>query len=228
MNSARPTAASAAATARTKKTRIWPVRWSSCREYATSARLAALSITSMERKMLMPLRRVSAPTVPMPNSATDSSRYQPTGTPTVSLTSWTPLTAAPPAWRCLRLRRRPPPPPPGGAIPPAPPPAPPPPAKLPPPGNEAGRAPPPARSSSAAQLGVVASAASTSSTALFEPVEPAPPAPAPPASRSMGAGGPRPPRPAPPRQLVRRRAAGDHGGADHRHQQQQADDLERQ
>ncbi len=39
-----------------------------------------MSISSIERKMLMPLRRVSAPTAPMANSTADSRRYQEMGT----------------------------------------------------------------------------------------------------------------------------------------------------
>src|SRR5690606_1556507 len=70
----RPTATSAAATARTMNTApcpssAWPppvtVHW---RAYATMARLAALSISSIERKTRIALRRVTTPTAPRPNS----------------------------------------------------------------------------------------------------------------------------------------------------------------
>src|SRR5690606_6160968 len=70
----RPTATSAAATASTMNTAPCPssactppvtVHW---RANATIARLAALSISSMERKTRMALRRVSTPTAPNPKS----------------------------------------------------------------------------------------------------------------------------------------------------------------
>ncbi len=80
MNSARPTAASAAATAMTKKTMSWPVWSPSWRAKATIDRLAAFSISSIDRKMLMPLRRVRAPAAPMAKSRAESTRYQETGT----------------------------------------------------------------------------------------------------------------------------------------------------
>ena len=69
---ARPTATSAAATHITKKTRAWPsaraVRWPN----ATSARLAALSISSMDMKITSGLRRTSTPSTPMLKSTADS------------------------------------------------------------------------------------------------------------------------------------------------------------
>src|SRR6266545_3364119 len=77
---ARPTATSAAATHRTKKTSacpsIEPWRWPK----ATNARLAALSMISMDMKMTSGLRRTSTPRTPMTNSTAESPTYQEVGT----------------------------------------------------------------------------------------------------------------------------------------------------
>ncbi len=73
----RPTATSAAATARMMKTAVCPVmptrvpaaaHW---RAYATSARFAALSMSSTERKIMIALRRVSTPTAPMAKTSAE-------------------------------------------------------------------------------------------------------------------------------------------------------------
>ena len=69
---ARPTATSAAATHRTKKTRAWPLMepWRS--PNATKARLAALSMISMDMKMTSGLRRTSTPRAPITKSTADT------------------------------------------------------------------------------------------------------------------------------------------------------------
>src|SRR5213596_407963 len=63
---ARPTAASAAATAITKKTNTWPATPSRCAS-ATKVRFTALSISSTHMKMMIALRRVSTPITPITN-----------------------------------------------------------------------------------------------------------------------------------------------------------------
>src|SRR5512145_2242335 len=67
---ARPTPASAAATAITKKTKIWPPmpsRWAS----ATNVRLTALSISSTHMKITIALRRSSTPATPRVKSTAE-------------------------------------------------------------------------------------------------------------------------------------------------------------
>ena len=65
MMMARPTAASAAATTMTKKTKIWPVTWCHMWAKATKVRLTALSISSMDMKMVMTLRLMRNAATPM-------------------------------------------------------------------------------------------------------------------------------------------------------------------
>jgi hypothetical protein len=73
MMMARPTAASAAATTITKKTKIWPLTWR-CpvvwlhwREKAMKARLTALSMSSIDMKTVMMLRLMRNAATPMEN-----------------------------------------------------------------------------------------------------------------------------------------------------------------
>src|SRR6266508_2155603 len=76
---ARPTAASAAATAITKKTNTWPAtprRWAS----ATKVRFTALSISSTHMKMTIALRRSSTPATPSVNSTAEMARAGPRST----------------------------------------------------------------------------------------------------------------------------------------------------
>lgn len=81
----RPTVTSAAATTMMKKTNNWPsmpavlpagLRASALAacilENATSNRLTALSMSSMHMKMMMTLRRVNTPIMPMQNRTSDS------------------------------------------------------------------------------------------------------------------------------------------------------------
>ena len=65
---ARPTAASAAATTITKKTKIWPLTWCHMWAKATKVRLTALSISSIEMKMVMTLRLMRKAAMPMEKS----------------------------------------------------------------------------------------------------------------------------------------------------------------
>src|SRR6185503_11025814 len=60
---ARPTAASAAATAMTKNTNTWPPTPSRCAS-ATNVRFTALSMSSTHMKMMIALRRSSTPATP--------------------------------------------------------------------------------------------------------------------------------------------------------------------
>src|SRR5206468_7784951 len=62
---ARPTAASAAATTMTKKTKIWPETWCHMCAKATKVRLTALSMSSMEMKMVMMFRLIRNEPIPM-------------------------------------------------------------------------------------------------------------------------------------------------------------------
>src|SRR5690348_12222642 len=71
---ARPTTASAAATVMDIRANSWPSMFCSCRENVTSARLAALSISSMQMRMTRGLRRTSTPTAPSTNRIALSSR----------------------------------------------------------------------------------------------------------------------------------------------------------
>src|SRR5262249_4668877 len=61
---ASPTAASAAATVRTKKTRTWPSIVPRARLKATKARFTALSMSSTHMNTVMTLRRRNTPTAP--------------------------------------------------------------------------------------------------------------------------------------------------------------------
>ena len=74
MTMASPTATSAAATAMTKKTKIWPVSWPNWNDRAISDRLTALSIISTHMKMMSALRRNSTPTAPMAKMMADRMR----------------------------------------------------------------------------------------------------------------------------------------------------------
>src|SRR4051812_45695501 len=66
MMMARPTAASAAATVMTKKTKTCPATPYVCAN-ATKVRFTALSISSTHMKMMIAFRRVSTPTTPIVN-----------------------------------------------------------------------------------------------------------------------------------------------------------------
>src|SRR3954466_2380179 len=68
---ARPTAASAAATAMTKITNTWPAMPYTLLN-ATNDRFTALSMSSTHMKMMIAFRRVSTPIAPMVNSTADS------------------------------------------------------------------------------------------------------------------------------------------------------------
>ncbi len=68
MMMARPTAASAAATTMTKKTKIWPDTWCHMCAKATKVRLTALSISSIDMKMVMRLRLMRKAATPMEKS----------------------------------------------------------------------------------------------------------------------------------------------------------------
>src|SRR4051812_40363095 len=70
MMMARPTAASAAATVMTKKTKTCPATPYVCAN-ATKDRLTALSISSTHMKMMIAFRRVSTPTIPIVNSTAE-------------------------------------------------------------------------------------------------------------------------------------------------------------
>src|SRR5262245_39126925 len=81
---ASPTAASAAATAMTKKTITWPSIEPRLRAKATKLRLTAFRRSSMDMKITIRLRRVSTPTVPIANTTALSPRYQEIGvSPTI-------------------------------------------------------------------------------------------------------------------------------------------------
>src|SRR5688572_24007787 len=82
MMSARPTAASAAATPIEKITNMIPVSASGCslkRQNAMKFRFAALSISSMPMSTMMALRRVNAPARPMLKSMALKRRYAASG-----------------------------------------------------------------------------------------------------------------------------------------------------
>src|ERR1043165_8088490 len=70
---ARPTAASAAATVMTKKTKTCPATPYVCAK-ATKVRFTALSISSTHMKMMIALRRVSTPTTPIVNRTAEKKR----------------------------------------------------------------------------------------------------------------------------------------------------------
>ena len=61
---ASPTAASAAATAITKKTKIWPVAFPIKAEKETRERLMEFSISSTDIKIIMALRLTNTPIIP--------------------------------------------------------------------------------------------------------------------------------------------------------------------
>src|SRR5712692_7883575 len=71
---ASPTTASAAATVMDMSANSWPSRFCSCREKVTSARFAALSISSIEIRMTSGLRLTSTPAVPRMNKIALRSR----------------------------------------------------------------------------------------------------------------------------------------------------------
>src|ERR1019366_1077560 len=77
---ARPTAASAAATTMTKKTNTCPCNWPSARLKVTNARLTALSISSMDMKIVMMVRLKTNPPTPSPNKTALSTRKYEVGT----------------------------------------------------------------------------------------------------------------------------------------------------
>src|SRR5450759_5490726 len=82
MMSAKPTAASAAATPIEKITNMIPVSASGCspkRQNAMKFRFAALSMSSMPMSTMMALRRVSAPARPMANRNAERMRYPASG-----------------------------------------------------------------------------------------------------------------------------------------------------
>src|SRR5438045_1729402 len=68
MMMASPTAASAAATTITKKTKIWPLNACQCAANATNDKFTPLSISSMDMKMVMMLRLIRKPVTPQANS----------------------------------------------------------------------------------------------------------------------------------------------------------------
>src|SRR5438270_8997906 len=73
---ARPTTASAAATVITISANSWPSRFTSCRAKATSVRLTAFNISSMQMRITSGLRRTRTPIVPSRNRINASSRNQ--------------------------------------------------------------------------------------------------------------------------------------------------------
>ena len=71
----RPTATSQAATTITMSAKIWP-SWLPCaRAKATSARLAAFSISSMQSSSTSGLRRTSTPPAPIEKISAERTRY---------------------------------------------------------------------------------------------------------------------------------------------------------
>src|SRR4029450_4613364 len=74
MMMARPIATSPAATQMMKVAKVWPIRSGIFprREKATKLRLAALSISSIDMKMMIALRRVRTPSTPTENSTIES------------------------------------------------------------------------------------------------------------------------------------------------------------
>src|SRR4051812_20814123 len=76
---ARPTAASAAATAMTKKTNTCPPTPNRCAS-ATKVRLTALSISSTHMKITMALRRSSTPATPSVNRTAEMPSAGPSST----------------------------------------------------------------------------------------------------------------------------------------------------
>jgi len=72
--SANPTAASAAATVITKKTKICPSTWSKWRAKVSRVKLTALSISSMHMNMVITFRRMITPRAPMLKRIAPSTR----------------------------------------------------------------------------------------------------------------------------------------------------------
>src|SRR2546430_2177221 len=70
-----PTAASAAATVITMKTKSWPVTSRKKLENATNVRFTALSISSMHMNIEITLRLIITPTTPIVNSTAESAKY---------------------------------------------------------------------------------------------------------------------------------------------------------
>src|SRR5213594_1929826 len=71
----KPTAASAAATVITMKTKSWPVTSRKKLENATNVRFTALSISSMHMNIEITLRLIITPTTPIVNSTAESAKY---------------------------------------------------------------------------------------------------------------------------------------------------------
>src|SRR5207248_4923007 len=91
---ASPTTASAAATVIDISAKSWPSMLSSCREKATRARFAALSISSIEIRMTSGLRRTKTPAAPSTNRTALRRRNQEASS------------CSPPMFRVLTNRRR--------------------------------------------------------------------------------------------------------------------------
>lgn len=77
---ANPTAASAAATVITKKTKTCPSSDPNSREKATKAKLTAFSISSMDMNMISIFRLTKTPKTPMVKSTALNIRYEDKGT----------------------------------------------------------------------------------------------------------------------------------------------------
>src|ERR1043166_2374192 len=75
MTSARPTAASAAATVITKNTMIWPSTLFRYRPAATNVMFTALSMISIDSRIVITLRRRNTPAVPIEKRIPDKTRY---------------------------------------------------------------------------------------------------------------------------------------------------------
>src|SRR5512134_248627 len=80
MTTARPTAASAAATAMTKKAIAWPPTSPNCLANEMNVRFAALSMSSTLIMTMSALRFMRTPESPMVKRIAASQRYQVTGT----------------------------------------------------------------------------------------------------------------------------------------------------
>src|SRR5215813_7557362 len=76
---ARPTAASAAATTRTKKTKIWPLIWPCWLENATKVRFTAFNMISTDNSSAMMFRLMKNPSTPIRNKTAPTMRYQAIG-----------------------------------------------------------------------------------------------------------------------------------------------------
>jgi hypothetical protein len=77
---ANPTAASAAATVITKKTRTCPSNEPSSRDKATNAKLTAFNISSMDMNMISMFRLTKTPKTPMVKRTALNIRYEDNGT----------------------------------------------------------------------------------------------------------------------------------------------------